>query len=161
MLEINIVAAGKIKEDYLARGIREYVKRLAPFAKVTISEIREEKMPHAPSEAEKKQALEREGVRLKKLVTDGSFLVALDVHGEELSSEELAKKIGECEKAGAKSITFIIGGPFGLGENVRKVADFRLSFSKMTFTHQMVRLLFVEQLYRAFTIIKGEKYHND
>ena len=150
MLKVNIVAAGKIKEKYLTAGINEFLKRLTPFAQVKVLEINEEK---------KQQTLTAEGERLLKLVPNGSYLIVLDVYGKELSSEELSAKIDDLTVQGVSSITFLIGGAFGLSPEVRKAADLKLSFSKMTFTHQMVRLLLVEQIYRAFKISRGEKYH--
>ena len=158
-MKINIVAAGKIKEKYLSDGIKEFMKRLTPFASVNIIEINEEKMKDNPSEAEKKQTLTNEGQRLLKQVPAGSYLIVLDVFGEAISSEELADKIDKLALTGKSNITFLIGGAFGLSDEVRRAADMRLSFSRMTFTHQMVRLLLVEQIYRAFKISRGEKYH--
>ena len=124
-----------------------------------IIEISEEKMKDNPSEAEKQQTLTQEGQRLLKQVPEGSYLIVLDVYGKELSSEELAAKIDSLGLSGKSNITFLIGGAFGLSSEVRSAADMLLSFSKMTFTHQMVRLLLVEQIYRAFKINRGEKYH--
>lgn len=158
-MKITIVAAGKIKEKYLAEGIKEFMKRMGPFANVQIVEINEEKMKDNPSEAEKKQVLNVEGQRLLKQVPAGSYLFVLDVYGKQQSSEELAAKIQQLGLQGQSSLTFLIGGAFGLSEEVRQAADFRLSFSPMTFTHQMVRLLLVEQIYRSFKINRGEKYH--
>lgn len=158
-MRISIVAAGRIKEKYLTAGINEFLKRLGPFATVRVVEINEEKMKDNPSEAEKKQTLFREGQRLLKQVPEGSFLFVLDVQGRQVSSEELAEKIQRLGLAGRSSIAFLIGGPFGISGEVRQAADFRLSFSSMTFTHQMIRLLLVEQIYRAFKISRGEKYH--
>lgn len=116
-------------------------------------------MPEDPSPAEKEQTLAREGEKLLKLVPDGSYLYVLDVYGKLKSSEQLAKEIADLGLRGRSSITFLIGGAFGLSEEVRARADERISFSPMTFTHQMVRLLLVEQIYRAFKINRGEKYH--
>ena len=158
-MKITIVCAGKIKEKYLSAGIAEFMKRLKPFAQVEIREIHEEKMPDSPSEAEKEQVLTREGEKLLKLVPEGSYLFVLDVFGKEKSSEELAASIDKLGLSGRSNITFLIGGAFGLSSEVRKAADELLSFSRMTFTHQMVRLLLVEQIYRAFKINRGEKYH--
>ncbi|MBR1694635.1 MAG: 23S rRNA (pseudouridine(1915)-N(3))-methyltransferase RlmH, partial [Selenomonas sp.] len=151
--------AGKIKEKYLSAGIAEFMKRLKPFAQVEIREIHEEKMPDSPSDAEKEQVLTREGEKLLKLVPEGSYLFVLDVFGKEKSSEELAASIDKLGLSGRSNITFLIGGAFGLSSEVRKAADELLSFSRMTFTHQMVRLLLIEQIYRAFKISRGEKYH--
>lgn len=158
-MRINIVTAGKIKEKYLTAGINEFLKRLGPFANVKIIEINEEKMKDNPSEAEKQQTLAQEGQRLLKQVPEGSYLIVLDVYGQQLSSEKLAEKIQSLGLQGKSNITFLIGGAFGLSQEVRQAADFRLSFSPMTFTHQMIRLLLVEQIYRAFKINRGEKYH--
>lgn len=158
-MKINIVAAGKIKEKYLTQGINEFLKRLTPYASVNIMEIHEEKMKDNPSEAEKKQTLTQEGQRLLKQVPEGSYLIVLDVYGEELSSEDLSAKMDRLALEGKSNITFLIGGAFGLSDGVRRAADLKLSFSRMTFTHQMVRLLLVEQIYRAFKISRGEKYH--
>ncbi len=158
-MKITIVTAGKIKEKYLTAGINEFLKRLGPFANVKIVEINEEKMKDNPSEAEKQQTLQQEGQRLLRQVPDGSYLFVLDVYGQQLSSEKLAAKLDSLALQGHSNITFLIGGAFGLSEEVRQAADFRLSFSPMTFTHQMIRLLLVEQIYRCFKINRGEKYH--
>ena len=158
-MRITIVCAGKLKEKYLSDGIAEYQKRLRPFAQLEFREIHEEKMKDDPSPAEKEQTLRREGERLLALVPENSRLYVLDVYGKEMSSEELAGELAELGLQGKSNITFLIGGAFGLSEEVRKAADKRLSFSRMTFTHQMVRLLLVEQIYRAFKINRGEKYH--
>lgn len=158
-MKITIVCAGKLKERYLTAGMTEYKKRLVPFTQFEIREIHEEKMPENLSEAEKQQVLAREGERLLKQVPDGSYLYVLDVYGEEKSSEELSAELASLMTQGRSSITFLIGGAFGLSEAVRRAADCRLSFSRMTFTHQMVRLLLTEQIYRAFKIMRGEKYH--
>lgn len=158
-MKITIVAAGKLKEKYLSQGIGEFLKRLTPFAQMKILEIHEEKMKDNPSEAEKQKTLSVEGERLLRQVPSGSYLIVLDVYGKELSSEELAARIDQLGLQGRSSITFLIGGAFGLSKEVRAAADELLSFSRMTFTHQMVRLLLVEQIYRAFKINRGEKYH--
>ena len=158
-MKITIVTAGKIKEKYLTAGINEFMKRLGPFANVKIAEINEEKMKDNPSEAEKQQTLSQEGQRLLRQVPEGSYLFVLDVYGQQLSSEQLAAKLDALALQGRSNITFLIGGAFGLSEEVRQAADFRLSFSPMTFTHQMIRLLLVEQIYRCFKINRGEKYH--
>ena len=158
-MRFTIVCAGKIKERYLTTGIQEYLKRLQPFAQVDIREIHEERMPDNPSAAEKAQVLQKEGERLLKLVPAGSYLYVLDVYVQETSSEALAAEIADRALHGQSSLTFLIGGAFGLSEEVRAAADQRLSFSQLTFTHQMVRLLLVEQLYRCCKINHGEKYH--
>ena len=147
-MKIRIVAAGRLKEKYLREGVAEYEKRLAPFASVELLETREEYMPENPSEAQRQQALVKEGERLLRLVPE-----------KLLSSESLAKELAGLALQGRSDLTFLIGGAFGLSPAVRECADLRISFSPMTFTHQMVRLLLYEQIYRAFKINRGEKYH--
>ena len=158
-MKITILAVGKLKEKYLRDGVAEYPKRLAPFAKLEIIEIAEEKMPENFSPAEKEKTLVREGERLLARVPEDSELIVLDVLGKSLSSEELAAHLGEKMLEGTPNLAFVIGGAFGLSPAVRQAAQLRLSFSRMTFTHQMARLLLVEQVYRAFKILRGEKYH--
>ena len=158
-MKIRIVAVGKLKEKYLREGVAEYAKRLAPFASVELLETREEYMAENPSEAQRQQTLAKEGERLLRLVPEKSFLIVLDVKGKLLSSEVLAKELASLALQGQSDLTFLIGGAFGLSPAVRDRADLRISFSPMTFTHQMVRLLLYEQIYRAFKINRGEKYH--
>ena len=158
-MKIRIVAVGKLKEKYLREGVAEYEKRLAPFASVELRETREEYMAENPSEAQRQQTLAKEGGRLLRLVPEKSFLIVLDVKGKLLSSEALAKELASRALQGQSDLTFLIGGAFGLSPAVRDRADLRISFSPMTFTHQMVRLLLYEQIYRAFKINRGEKYH--
>lgn len=158
-MKIRIVAVGKLKEKYLREGVAEYGKRLAPFASVELLETREEYMAENPSEAQRQQTLAKEGERLLRLVPERSFLIVLDVKGKLLSSEALAKELASLALQGQSDLTFLIGGAFGLSPAVRERADLRISFSPMTFTHQMVRLLLYEQIYRAFKINRGEKYH--
>ena len=158
-MKIRIVAVGKLKEKYLREGVAEYEKRLAPFASVELRETREEYMADNASEAQRQQTLAKEGERLLRLVPERSFLIVLDVKGKLLSSEALAKELASLALQGQSDLTFLIGGAFGLSPAVRDRADLRISFSPMTFTHQMVRLLLYEQIYRAFKINRGEKYH--
>ena len=158
-MKSRIVAAGKLKEKYLREGVAEYEKRLAPFASVELRETREEYMVENPSEAQRQQTLAKEGERLLRLVPEKSYLIVLDVKGKLLSSEALAEELASLALQGQSDLTFLIGGAFGLSEAVRERADLRISFSPMTFTHQMVRLLLYEQIYRAFKINRGEKYH--
>ena len=158
-MKIRIVAVGKLKEKYLREGVAEYEKRLAPFASVELRETREEYMAENPSEAQRQQTLAKEGERLLRLVPEKSFLIVLDVKGKLLSSDALAKELASRALQGQSDLTFLIGGTFGLSPAVRDRADLRISFSPMTFTHQMVRLLLYEQIYRTFKINRGEKYH--
>lgn len=158
-MKITIACVGKIKEKYLQSGIDEFTKRLGPFCKLETLSINEEKMPDNPSPAEKEQVLEKETQRLISIIPENSYVILLDVIGKQISSPELAAKIDALTLAGNSHITFVIGGAFGYTDALRKCADFALSFSKMTFTHQMIRLLLIEQIYRAFKISRGEKYH--
>lgn len=158
-MKITIACVGKIKEKYLTAGIDEYSKRLTPFCKLETIAINEEKMPEDPTPALKEQVLEKETQRLIAIIPENSYVVLLDVVGKQLSSPELAAKIDALTLAGKSHLTFVIGGAFGYTDALRRRADFAISFSKMTFTHQMIRLLLVEQIYRAFKISRGEKYH--
>ena len=158
-MKITIACVGKIKEKYLTAGIDEFTKRLTPFCKLETVAINEEKMPDNPSPAEKEQVLEKETQRLLAIIPENSYVILLDVIGKQLSSPELANKIDALALNGNSHITCVIGGAFGYTDALRKRADYALSFSKMTFTHQMIRLLLIEQIYRAFKISRGEKYH--
>ena len=158
-MKITIACVGKIKEKYLTAGIEEFSKRLTPFCKLETLAINEERMPDNPSPAEKQQVLERETQRLLAIIPANSYVILLDVIGKQLSSPDLAAKLDELALAGNSHITFVIGGAFGYTAALRKRADLALSYSKMTFTHQMIRLLLNEQIYRAFKISRGEKYH--
>ena len=146
-MKITLVAVGKLKEKFLIDGVAEYLKRLKPFAKIEIREIAEQK------------TLELEGKKILSQIPKENFIFVLDVAGNFLTSEDFAKKISDLTLSGVSDITFVIGGAFGLSEEVKKISDFRLSFSPMTFTHQMARLILVEQIYRAFKINRGEPYH--
>jgi 23S rRNA (pseudouridine1915-N3)-methyltransferase len=158
-MQIHIVAVGRIKEPYLADGIAEYEKRLRPYVKIRITEISGQRRPAHISPAQTVQILEKEGARILESIPSGSFTFALDVNGKQHSSGELAALVKEKEIGGCSTITFVIGGDLGLSDQVLRQCDRRLSLSEMTFTHQMVRLILLEQIYRAFRIIKGEPYH--
>lgn len=158
-MKITIACVGKIKEKYLTAGIDEFTKRLAPFCKLETIAIGEERMPDDPAPAEKQQVLEKETQRLLAVIPPNSYVILLDVIGKQLSSPELAAKIDSLALEGRSHLTFVIGGAFGYTDALRRRADLSLSFSKMTFTHQMIRLLLLEQIYRAFKISRGEKYH--
>ena len=161
-MRITIACVGKLKEKYLTAAMDEYVKRLQPFCKLDIVSINEEKMPQEPSEAEREQVLEKETQRLLSIIPEHSYIILLDLQGKQIASPELAEKMDALAVQGVSHITFVIGGAggaFGYTDALRKKADFRWSFSKLTFTHQMIRVLLAEQIYRAFKISKGEKYH--
>jgi 23S rRNA (pseudouridine1915-N3)-methyltransferase len=159
MMRISILAVGKIKEKYLTEGIREFTKRLTPFCRLEIVEITEEKMPADPSPAEKAQVLRREGQRLLQHLRPDCYPIALAIKGSLVSSEDLSTKLDALALSGVSDIGFIIGGAFGLAPEVVAAAKEQLSFSRMTFTHQMIRLLLVEQIYRGYKISRGEPYH--
>ena len=158
-MQIRVITIGRIKEKYLQDGIAEYEKRLRPYVKVQIVEISEEKRPASAAPSVERIALEKEGDRILAAVPEGSFLIALDVKGLSWSSEELAASFREWELSGQNQLAFVIGGDLGLSPAVIARSDLRLSLSKMTFTHPLVRLLLVEQVYRAFRIMRGEPYH--
>ncbi len=158
-MEVNILAVGKIKEAYLQSGMDEFTKRLQPYTKINIIEINDEKIPSNPSRADKKVVKNRESERIIDSLSERTYVIALDVKGKPMTSEGLARSIKNLQVRGYSSITFIIGGALGLGQAVLKKADYRLSLSHMTFTHQMARLILIEQVYRAFKINRGEPYH--
>ena len=146
-MKINLIVVGKLKERFLIEGVAEYVKRIKKFATVEVREVAE------------CRTVEEEGQKLLSLMPANSWLCVLDVAGEALSSEDFAKKIAALNLDGVSNLTFAIGGAFGLSEELRRAAAFRFSLSQMTFTHQMARLILVEQIYRAFKINRGEPYH--
>jgi 23S rRNA (pseudouridine1915-N3)-methyltransferase len=158
-MHIQILAVGKIKEKYLSAGIDEYLKRLSPYARVTIRQVNDERTPDSPSPSEEASLLEKEALRLESLIKPGTYLVALDIHGKMLSSPQLAYHLEQLAIDGKSNITFLIGGSLGLSLRLLNLADLTLSFSPMTFPHQIFRLLLLEQLYRSFKIIRGEPYH--
>lgn len=158
-MKFTILTIGKIKESYLKIGIEEFSKRLRPYCQLQIVELPEERMPERPSEAEKKQVLYKEGEKLLRQVKPDSYLIVLDLYGTSISSEELADTLSSLGLQGISHVTFLIGGPYGLADEVRKVAKKRISFGRLTYTHQMIRLLLTEQLYRAMKIQKNEPYH--
>lgn len=156
---VRIIAVGKIKERFLTEGIAEYEKRLTPYLKLSIVEVADEKRGVHSSAGQVQIIKDREGERILAAIPDGAYSVVLDVRGKELSSEAFAARLHEWQLAGIKSLALIIGGDLGLSERVLERADLRLSISPMTFTHQMVRLILLEQVYRACRINSGEPYH--
>lgn len=156
MMKIKIVSVGSIKEKFLKDAISEYLKRLTRFAKIEIIEVDETKIQNKSEEQVKKE----EGERLLKRIVQDEFVFLLDLKGELISSEVLAQKINDLINKGISPLTFVIGGTLGLSEEVRKRANINLSISKMTFTHQMCRMIILEQIYRAFKIINNEEYHH-
>ena len=158
-MRFYVVCIGKLKDAYLRDGVAEFVKRMRPYGGITITELNESKIGDKPSDADRKQVVDEEGERLLKTVPKNAYTVLLDVYGKTMSSEELAKTIAKLEVDGVSDMAFIIGGAFGVSEALRQSVNYKLSFSPMTFTHQMVRLLLVEQIYRASKINRNEPYH--
>ena len=158
-MKINLIVVGKVKEKYLRDAIQEYAKRLSAYCDLSIIEVADEKTPeHAPETVEAR-IKETEGQRILAKISDRSYVVALAIEGDMLSSEGLAERVQELMLRGRSDISFIIGGSLGLSPAVLKRADRKLSFSRMTFPHQLMRVILLEQIYRSFRIIKGEPYH--
>jgi 23S rRNA (pseudouridine1915-N3)-methyltransferase len=158
-MNIQIIAVGKLKEKYLIDGIKEYAKRLGPYAKLSIHEVPDEKVPETLSAAQEEQAKEREGERILALIKPDTHVIALAIDGKLWSSEELAEQLGNLATYGRSQVAFVIGGSLGLSQAVLQRADQKLSFGRLTYPHQLMRLILVEQIYRAFKIIRGEPYH--
>lgn len=158
-LNIYIICVGKIKERYLREGLEEYRKRLSAYAKIEVREVDDERAPENLSEKEAEQIKRKEGERILSALPKSSYVIALAIEGKMLSSEHLAEHIEELGVLGKSDISFVIGGSLGLSDTVLSEADMKLSFSKMTFPHQLMRLILTEQIYRAFRIIKGQPYH--
>lgn len=158
-MRINIVCVGKIKEKYLKLGIDEFKKRLSKYCKLGIIELEDEKAPENLSDKEMLMIKEKEGKKILSKIKDNSYVIVLAIDGKNLSSEELAETINKLGVRGISNITFVIGGSLGLSDEVLSRADYKLSFSKMTFPHQLMRLILLEQVYRAYRINNGEPYH--
>ena len=158
-MRINIVCVGKIKEKYLKLGIDEFKKRLSKYCKLDIIELDDEKAPENLSDKEMEMIKDKEGKKILAKIKDTSYVIALAIDGKSLSSEELADTINKLGIRGVSNITFVIGGSLGLSDEVLSRADYKLSFSKMTFPHQLMRLILLEQVYRSYRINNGEPYH--
>lgn len=158
-MNISIITVGKLKEKYLKQGIDEYLKRMSAYAKVEIIEVADEKAPEILSESEMLQVKEKEGERILAKLHPDTYIIALAIEGKQKSSEELADTLDKLATYGKSKIAFVIGGSLGLSQQVLQRSDEKLSFSKMTFPHQLMRLVLVEQIYRAFRIMRGEPYH--
>ncbi len=150
---------GKLKEKYLKQGIAEYTKRLGPFAKVEVIEVSDEKAPENLSDTEMLQVKKAEGDRIMSKISPDAHVIALAIEGKMKTSEQLARDLDQLATYGKSKVAFVIGGSLGLSDDVLKRANDTLSFSKMTFPHQLMRLILVEQVYRAFKINRGEPYH--
>lgn len=158
-MRISIVCIGKIKEKYLKLGIDEFSKRLSKYCKLEIIELDDEKAPEQLSNKEMLMIKDIEGKKALSKIKNNSYVIALAIDGKNLSSEDLAKTIDNLGVRGTSHIVFVIGGSLGLSDEVLKRANYKLSFSKMTFPHQLMRLILLEQIYRAYRINNGEPYH--
>jgi len=159
MINLTVICVGKLKESYLQSGVAEYVKRIGKFAKIDIIELPDEKNPALESEASVSKILDIEGDAILSKIPKDGYVVTLEIDGDMLSSEALAAFIDQTTQFQSNRIVFIIGGSLGLSEHVKKRADKALSFSKMTFPHQLMRLILTEQLYRSLSILNHSSYH--
>ncbi len=158
-MTITIYCVGKLKEEFYREAVREYAKRLSRYCKLSIVEVADEKTPDGASSAEETRIKDREGRRLLDKIKDGTYLIALAIDGKRLDSVEFSKKISDLCIHGQSEIGFVIGGSLGLSDGVLARADFALSFSDMTFPHQLMRVILLEQIYRAYKIMHHEPYH--
>lgn len=158
-MKISIISVGKIREKFIINGIKEYSKRLSRYCKLNIVEVNDEKAPENLSEAEMEIVKGKEGERILSKLSNNTYVICLAIDGENLSSEALSSKLDDLALTGRSDIAFIIGGSLGLSQEVLKRSDYKLSFSKMTFPHQLMKLILLEQIYRGFKISKGEPYH--
>ena len=158
-MEITIISVGKLKEKYLKAGISEYAKRMKPYANLKIVEVADESEPNAVSDADILKIKEIEGERILAKIPERAHVIALDLKGKNLTSEDFSKEINEAMIYGSNQIAFIIGGSHGLSQEVLQKTNLKISFGKMTYPHQLMRLILVEQIYRAFKIIRNEPYH--
>lgn len=158
-MKITVITVGKIKEKYLKDAIGEYSKRLSRYCKLEIIEVADEKTPDHASEALEEQIRGKEAERILKYIKEDVYIITLEIQGKQLSSEELAAKMEHLGIQGMGHLIFIIGGSIGLGKEVLQRSDFALSFSKLTFPHQLMRVILLEQIYRSFKIIQQEPYH--
>ena len=158
-MKIKIVTVGKLKEKYLKDGIAEYSKRLSRFANLEMIELADEKTPDRASNSENQKILELEGTRILSKIADRDFVIVLAIEGKTLSSEEFSKQLEQAPINGFSTLTFVIGGSLGISPQVKKRANLSISFGRLTLPHQLMRLVLVEQIYRAFTIQQGSPYH--
>lgn len=158
-MNIDIIAVGGIKEKYFVDAIKEYMKRLKPYASINIIEINEYKLPNNPSDQEILKGMEKEMEDILSKVRERSYIISLVVEGKQMTSESFAQKIEDLTIDGYSDISFIIGGSHGMDFRLKNKSDLKLSFSKMTFPHQMMRVVLLEQIYRSFKILRNEPYH--
>ena len=158
-MKITLVTVGKIKERYFEDAIKEYSKRLGRYCRLDIIQVQDEKTPDGAGEAMERQIKDKEGQRILSNIKDGAYVIALAIEGRMLSSEELASRLQKLGVDGISHIVFVIGGSLGLSKKVLERADYKLSFSRMTFPHQLMRVILLEQIYRSYRIVNGEPYH--
>ena len=158
-MKITLITVGKLKESYWRDAVGEYSKRLSRYVKLEIIEVADEKTPETMSAIEEESIKSKEGERILAKLRDDAYVITLEIKGNRLDSESLAEKIGKLGLSGKSHITFIIGGSLGLSECVMSRSDYALSFSDMTFPHQMMRVILLEQIYRSYRIINKEPYH--
>jgi len=158
-MKIKIICVGKIKESFYREAISEYSKRLSKFCTLEIIEVQDEKTPDKASDIEVEQILKKEGIRILEKIKDSDYLITLEIEGKKVTSEKLAEKIESICLTGNSSISFVIGGSLGIDSSIKRKSDFSLSFSDMTFPHQLMRVILLEQIYRAFKINSNEPYH--
>ncbi|MDK9710198.1 23S rRNA (pseudouridine(1915)-N(3))-methyltransferase RlmH [Acidaminobacter sp.] len=158
-MRITLIAVGKIKEKFYTEALSEYSKRLSKYVKLEVIEVADEKTPDQTSEREKAQILDKEAQRILAKLPSGTYVIPLAIEGTMLSSEGLAEKLAGLGLQGDSHVAFIIGGSLGLADSILDRADFKLSFSKMTFPHQLMRVILLEQVYRAMRILRNEPYH--
>lgn len=158
-MNIDIICVGSIKEKYYIDAIKEYSKRLISYTDIDIIEVDEYKIPNNPSNAQINEGLEKERQIIESKIKDRSYIIALVIEGKQLSSEDLSKKIEDITIEGYSNITFLIGSSYGMSKELKNKANLKLSFSKMTFPHQLIRVVLTEQIYRAFKIMRNEPYH--
>lgn len=158
-MRIDLLCVGSVKESFFREAIAEYSKRLSRYVKLNIFEVKDEKTPDNASEKEKIQIMKTEAKRLEKYIAQDAYLVALAIEGKEMSSEKFANHLSMLEVNGKSHLQFIIGGSLGIDEELKRKADFSISFSEMTFPHQLIRIVLLEQIYRAYRIKNNEPYH--
>lgn len=158
-MKITVIAVGKLKEKFFREAVSEYEKRLGRYCKLELRETADEKTPDGASETETEKILQKEGERIAKLLPEGAYVVTLEIGGRKFTSEGFAGEIEHLGISGESHIVFVIGGSLGLHNTIRKRADLAVSFSDMTFPHQLMRVVLLEQIYRAFRIMNGEPYH--
>ncbi len=159
MLKIDLITVGKLKEDYLTKACNEYAKRLSAYSKLNIIELPESKLPQDPSPSQIEECIENEGQAILAKIPTQTYVISMCIEGEMLSSPQLAQKLSAAAVQGASRIAFIIGGSWGLSDKVKQSSQLRLSMSRMTFPHQLARVMVLEQLYRACSINNNSKYH--